>query len=129
MRSFFRGLRFFVKPGGTVKVASNMGAVGVRYSYIVHSAVENEFVHVETFPFMKWHLHRYGRSYGDRRDVYKRPGEGERYNAQRAEADMVYSFCYAPTSEALPPQTIRNPPTFKTIMGCSDGPFKSMIGK
>merc|ERR1712100_635596 len=65
MRLFFRALRSFVKPGGSVKVASNIGAVGVRYSYIVHSALENEFIHDQTMPFMEWHLHRYGRSYGD----------------------------------------------------------------
>merc|ERR1719235_630757 len=82
MRLFFRALRSFVKPGGSVKVASNMGAVGVRYSYIVDSAVQNEFLHVETVPFLEWHLHRYGRSYGDKRDANKRPGEGENYNAQ-----------------------------------------------
>merc|ERR1712190_580920 len=35
MRLFFRALRSFVKPGGVVKVASNMRAIGVRYSYIV----------------------------------------------------------------------------------------------
>merc|ERR1719345_646989 len=33
MRLFFRALRCVVKPGGWVKVASNAGAVGVRYSY------------------------------------------------------------------------------------------------
>merc|ERR1719293_630219 len=43
MRLFFRALRSFVKPGGVVKVSSNMGAVGVRYSYIVGSALQNEF--------------------------------------------------------------------------------------
>merc|ERR1719498_526040 len=30
MRLFFRNLRYFVKPGGFVKVSSNAGAVGVR---------------------------------------------------------------------------------------------------
>merc|ERR1712217_867082 len=73
MRLFFRALRSFMKPGGIVKVASNMGAVGVRYSYIVGSAIENEFIHSETMMFLEWALHRYGRSYGDKRDVYKRP--------------------------------------------------------
>lgn len=43
---------------------------------------------------MEWHLHRYGRSYGDKRDVHRRPGEGENYNVQRKEADMVYTFKY-----------------------------------
>ena len=71
------------------QVASNQGAVGVRYSYIICSAAENEFRHVETIPFLQWSLHRYGRSYGDRRDTYRRPDEGEGYNVQRAEKDMV----------------------------------------
>merc|ERR1719203_2287647 len=89
MRLFFRALRFFVKPGGTVKVSSNSNATGVRYSYIVGGAIENEFAHVETMPFLEWHLHRYGRSYGDKRDVYKRPDakKDESYNAQRANQD------------------------------------------
>ena len=89
MRLFFRALRAYVKPGGIVKVASNQGAVGVRYSYIVCSAAENEFRHAETVPFHQWSLHRYGRAYGDRRDTYRRPDEGEGYNVQRAEKDMV----------------------------------------
>lgn len=128
MRLFFRGLRFFVKPGGIVKVSSNMGAVGVRYSYIVGSAIENEFAHVETVPFLEWHLHRYGRAYGDRRDAYKRPGEGQGYNVQRAEADMVYTFTYEPSGQVLPKQAIRLPPTFKTIQACPDGPFTNLQG-
>jgi hypothetical protein len=131
MRLFFRALRTFVKPGGSVKVASNMGAVGVRFSYIVNSAVANEFIHVETIPFLEWHLHRYGRSYGDRRDAYKRPDaeNNQSYNAQNAERDMVYSFCYAPSGEPLPEQKIIvKPPTMKTLLGCTDGPFKSLTG-
>lgn len=128
MRLFFRALRSFVKPGGVVKVASNMGAVGVRYSYIVSSAVENEFVHSETIPFLEWHLHRYGRSYGDKRDVYKRPdaSNNQSYNAQRAEADMVYCFTYKPSGEKLPKQAIRMPPSLKTLQACDDGPFKHL---
>merc|ERR1712241_960504 len=128
MRLFFRALRSFVKPGGSVKVASNMSAVGVRYSYIVASAIENEFVHVETMPFLEWHLHRYGRSYGDRRDAYKRPDaqNNQSYNAQRAEADMVYCFVYAPSGEKLKPQRVRAPPTLRTIGNCTDGPFKNL---
>jgi len=128
MRLFFRALRSFVKPGGVVKVSSNSGAVGVRYSYIVGSAIENEFLHVETMPFMEWHLHRYGRSYGDRRDVYKRPDakNNQSYNAQNANADMVYCFGYAPTGNVLPKQQIRLPPTLKTLTACRDGPFKNM---
>ena len=94
MRLFFRALRTFVKPGGIVKVASNMGAVGVRFSYITGGADENEFRHTETVPFLQWNLHRYGRAYGDRRDSYRRPTDGEGYNVQRAERDMVYTFRY-----------------------------------
>merc|ERR1712151_430081 len=118
MRLFFRALRFFVKPGGSVKVSSNNGAVGVRFSYIIGSAAENEFVHTETMPSLQWHLHRYGRSYGDRRDVYKRPGENQQYDSQRADSDMVYCFAYKPSGKTLPKQKIRLPPTFKTMMGC-----------
>merc|ERR1719272_2321203 len=132
MRLFFRALRTFVKPGGSVKVASNMGAVGVRYSYIVNSAVSNEFIHVETVPFEEWHLHRYGRSYGDRRDTYKRPDatNNQSYNAQKAASDMVYCFCYAPSGEPPPSnqKIIVTPPSLKTLMACTDGPFKSLVG-
>jgi len=129
MRNFFRALRSFVKPQGWVKVSSNMGAVGVRYSYIVGSAIENEFIHVETVPFLEWHLQRYGRSYGDRRDSYKRPGQAEGYNAQRAEADMVYTFQYAPSGNPIGKQTIRMPPKFATLMACTDGPFLALQGE
>lgn len=130
MRLFFRALRSFVKPGGLVKVSSNSGAVGVRYSYIVSSALENEFLHVETMPFLEWHLHRYGRSYGDRRDVYKRPDavKNQSYSSQNAQADMVYCFCYAPTGNVLPKQQIRLPPTHKTLAECRDGPFCHLQG-
>jgi hypothetical protein len=130
MRLFFRALRSFVKPGGVVKVASNMGAVGVRYSYIVGGALENEFKHVETMPFLEWHLHRYGRSYGDKRDVYKRPDakNNQSYNAQRAEADMVYCFEYNPSGETIGKQQVRLPPTLKTLKACTDGPFRSLQG-
>jgi len=126
MRLFFRALRSFVKPDGLVKVSSNMGAVGVRYSYIVGGAAENEFHHVETVPFLEWHLHRYGRSYGDRRDIYKRPDEknNQSYNAQAADRDMVYCFRYVPSGNNLPPQKLRLPPTLKTLCECKDGPFK-----
>jgi len=128
MRLFFRGLRTYMKPGGFVKVASNMSAVGVRYSYIVGGALENEFLHVETVPFLEWHLHRYGRSYGDKRDVYKRPdaSNNQSYNAQRAEADMVYCFVFAPTGNEMPKQPVRLPPTLSTLKRCMDGPFKSI---
>merc|ERR1719364_193799 len=128
MRLFFRALRTFVKPGGSVKVASNMGAVGVRFSYIVNSAVTNEFIHVETMPFLEWHLHRYGRSYGDRRDSYKRPDaqNNQSYNAQNAERDMVYCFCYAPSGEDPGEPNIRIPPSLNTLMAANDGPFKNL---
>merc|ERR1719440_1935748 len=121
MRLFFRALRTFVKPGGCVKVASNAGAVGVRYSYIVGGAIENEFLHVETMPFQEWHLHRYGRSYGDKRDVYKRPDavNNQSYNAQRADSDMVYCFCFAPTGQEIGKQEVRLPPTLKTLKACT----------
>lgn len=130
MRLFFRGLRTFVKPGGAVKVASNANAVGVRYSYVVSSALENEFVHVETMPFLEWHLHRYGRSYGDRRDKYKRPDaeNNQSYNAQKGDSDMVYCFCYAPSGEPIGEPNVRLPPTLKALQASSDGPFKSLIG-
>jgi len=126
MRLFFRALRSFVKPGGVVKVASNSGAVGVRYSYIVGGAIENEFLHVETMPFLEWHLHRYGRSYGDRRDITKRPDakNNQSYNAQNANADMVYCFSYAPSGNTLPKQEVRLPPSQKILANCPDGPFK-----
>jgi len=129
MRLFFRALRSFVKPGGSVKVASNAGAVGVRFSYIVSSATQNEFEHVETMPFQQWQLHRYGRSYGDRRDTYKRPGEGEQYNAQRADSDMVYCFIYKPSGKTIPRQQIRLPPTYKTMLGCNDGALGERAGE
>merc|ERR1719203_1996948 len=124
MRLFFRALRSFVKPGGVVKVASNAGAVGVRYSYIVGAGLENEFIHTETVPFLEWHLHRYGRSYGDKRDVYKRPDaqNNQSYNAQRAEADMVYCFKYRPSGNAIGKQVVRLPPTLRTLTECNDGP-------
>lgn len=130
MRLFFRALRPFMKPGGCVKVASNMGAVGVRYSYIVGSAIENEFLHVETVPFVEWHLHRYGRSYGDKRDIYKRPDatNNQSYNAQAADRDMVYCFVFSPTGDSLPPQQVRLPPTLTTLEACVDGPFKHLQG-
>lgn len=130
MRLFFRALRSFVKPGGYVKVSSNMGAVGVRYSYIIDSALENEFLHIETVPFLEWHLHRYGRSYGDKRDVYKRPDatNNQSYNAQSAERDMVYCFCYAPTGNPMKPQIVRHPPRLEVLKNTSDGPFKNMAG-
>jgi hypothetical protein len=130
MRLFFRALRTFVKPDGIVKVASNQNAVGVRYSYIVTSAIENEFIHVETMPLLEWHLHRYGRSYGDRRDSYKRPDakNNQSYNAQNAHTDMVYCFKYAPSGEAPGKPNIRIPPSLRTLSAAWDGPFKHLTG-
>jgi len=130
MRLFFRALRSFVKPGGIVKVSSNAGAVGVRYSYIIGSAIENEFLHVETMPFLEWHLNRYGRSYGDKRDVYKRPDatKNQSYNAQNAHTDMVYCFAYAPSGEPIGKQQVRLPPTLNTLRNCVDGPFWGKVG-
>jgi len=126
MRLFFRALRSFMKVGGLVKVASNMGAVGVRFSYITSGAKENEFDHVETVPFLQWNLHRYSRSYGDRRDVNRRPDQAQNYNAQRAEKDMVYIFKYNPSGEPLGPQALRMPPSIATLLECQDGPFWSL---
>lgn len=130
MRLFFRNLRYYVKTGGVVKVSSNAGAVGVRYSYIVGGALENEFVHVETMPFLEWHLHRYGRSYGDKRDTYKRPDakNNQSYNAQNQNNDMVYCFAYAPTGKSIAKQFVRPPPSLQTLTECKDGPFRNLHG-
>merc|ERR1740123_2104703 len=95
MRLLFRALRSFVKPGGSVKVASNSSAVGVRYSYIIDGAAQNEFVHVETIPFLDWSLRRYMRSYGDRRDVYKRPEDGQVYNVPPAAREKLAGELFA----------------------------------
>jgi len=115
MQLFFRALRAFVKPGGSVKVSSNRNASGVRYSDIIGAATFNEFVHVETVPFLEWQLRRYHRSFGDRRDERKRP-EGDTYTSQRADQDMVYSFCYAPTGVQLSKAPIKQPPACKDLM-------------
>merc|ERR1712194_412608 len=51
------------------------------------------------------------------------------YNSQRAEADMVYCFCYSPSGAPLPDhKIIVTPPSLKTLMDCQDGPFKSLVG-
>jgi len=128
MHLFFRALTKFVKPGGSVKVASNMGAVGVRYSDIIGGAKNSEFRHIETVPFTEWILHRYGRSYGDRRDARKRPGSGENYNAQKAAADMVYSFMYCPTGEKLEPPHFTCPPSRLELQNSNEGPLKGLVG-
>merc|ERR1712228_814639 len=103
-------------PGGSVKVSSNSNAQGVRFSDIIGAAVANEFVHVETLPFIEWVLQGYRRSYGDRRDVTRRPEDGQVYNSQRANSDMVYCFCYAPSGEKLSKPRVRYPPTKHDLM-------------
>lgn len=128
MRLFFRALRYFVQPGGVVRVTSSAGALGVRFSFILDSARTNEFVHVETVPFLEWHLHRYGRSYGDKRDVYKRPDakNNQSYNSQLPVNDMVYCFVYKPSGAEIPKQRIRLPPSLATLRACTDGPFQNL---
>mmetsp|Transcript_37450 Transcript_37450/g.67707 ORF Transcript_37450/g.67707 Transcript_37450/m.67707 type:complete len:551 (+) Transcript_37450:43-1695(+) len=128
MHLFFRALRGFVKHGGIVKVSSNMGATGVRYSDIISAAHNSEFVHVETIPFMEWHLRSYNRSYGDRRDANRRPGQDEIYKNQRAHSDMVYAFRYEPTGEAPPKALIRRPPTKEDLLRSSEGKLRALSG-
>jgi len=128
MHLFFRALRGFVKEGGIVKVSSNMGATGVRYSDIVGGARNSEFVHIETVPFLEWHLRNYNRSYGDRRDANRRPGENEIYKNQRAHSDMVYVFRYEPTGETPPKALIRRPPTKEDILRSSEGKLRNLSG-
>lgn len=50
---FFRNLRYFVKPRGLVKIASNMGAVGVRFSYILGVPDVKVFTYQWTHPAYK----------------------------------------------------------------------------
>merc|ERR1712217_778289 len=116
MHLFFCALRAFVKPGGFVKVASNSKATGVRFSDIIGGAKNSEFVHNETFPFVDWRLSDYRRSYGDRRDETKRPDDGQNYNAQRQNNDMVYSFVYRPTGQAVSAPDVEYPPTKQEMM-------------
>jgi len=129
MHLFFRALTKYMKPGGVVKVASNMSAVGVRYSDIVTGAERSEFDHAETFPFTDWALHRYGRSYGDRRDAHKRPGEGENYNAQKQSMDMVYCFRYAPTGKKMQPPHFTCPPAKSVLASSTEGPLGNYHGE
>lgn len=124
MHLFFSALRVFVKPGGVVKVASNANATGVRFSDIMMAAEMNEFTHVETVPFLEWQLRGYLRSYGDRRDANRRPGDGENYRSQRAHSDMVYSFRFEPTERAPPKPRIRYPPAKHYLLESSEGTFK-----
>ncbi|CAJ1345580.1 unnamed protein product [Effrenium voratum] len=70
MRLFFRNLRYFVKPRGLVKIASNMGAVGVRFSYILGSAEQNEFQQLVSMRHRKCYLKRLWRLLGLLSDVY-----------------------------------------------------------
>lgn len=129
MHLFFRALRNFVKPGASVKVSSNRRAQGVRYSDIFGAAQLNEFVHVETVPFPEWTLRKYGRSYGDKRDVNKRLGDGEIYAAQQASFDMVYCFCYAPSGEPLAKPHVRCPPTKRDLMSANEGALRDLYGE
>mmetsp|Transcript_21926 Transcript_21926/g.58540 ORF Transcript_21926/g.58540 Transcript_21926/m.58540 type:complete len:701 (+) Transcript_21926:85-2187(+) len=121
MHLFFRALRTFVKPGGSVKVSSNSGATGVRYSDIIGGASASEFAHAETFPFLEWTLSRYSRSYGDRRDEQRRPEDGEVYRDQRARSDMVYCFTYTPTGTQLKAPNINYPPTKEELLASNEG--------
>lgn len=117
MQLFFRCLRQFVKPGGTVKVASNSGATGVRFSDIINAGTLNEFLHIETIPFKEWNLRRYHRSFGDRRDAKQRP-EMRGYRSQNADLDMVYTFKYAPDGAGIPEVTkiLRLPPSIQDLL-------------
>lgn len=113
---FFRNLRYFVKPRCLVKIASNMGAVGVRFSYILGAWLEPVALGPEVQrnrtsssmwrPCRSWnglctatvaHMATDGtrrsgqamdKAKGD--DVLRANLEG--YNAQKAESDMVYTF-------------------------------------
>lgn len=112
---FFRAIRYFVKPGAFVKVASNANAKGCRAVDIIIAAERSEFMHVGTFPFTEWILRRYHRSFGDKRDERSRP-DGDAYKAQQAAADMVYCFRYAPSGEELPNVPIKQPPLIEDFM-------------
>lgn len=129
MHLFFRALCGFVKPGGSVKVSSNAGAKGVRFSDILDAAASSELVHVETMPFMEWHLRHYQRSYGDRRDQHRRPDSGDVYQNQRAMSDMVYCFRYAPSGEPVPKPDVRLPPTKQQLLDSSEGVCVKSVGE
>jgi len=126
MSLFFRALRGFVKEGGLVKVSSNSNATGVRYGDIMQAASMSEFVHVETIPFLEWQLRGYRRSYGDRRDAERRPEDGENYKSQRAHADMVYCYRYAPSGGDPPKLRIRHPPTKTDLLLAEEGHIKTL---
>eukprot|EP00933_Yihiella_yeosuensis_P081105 TRINITY_DN94645_c0_g1_i1.p1 TRINITY_DN94645_c0_g1~~TRINITY_DN94645_c0_g1_i1.p1 ORF type:complete len:574 (+),score=152.71 TRINITY_DN94645_c0_g1_i1:65-1786(+) len=126
MHLFFRALRGFVKEGGIVKVASNSNATGVRFSDIITGAENSEFVHIETVPFLEWALRNYLRSYGDRRDTGRRPGDGEIYKNQRAHSDMVYVFRYEPSGDNPPKTMIRQPPSKDDLLKSSEGKLRTL---
>lgn len=128
MHLFFRALRGFVIPGGSVKVSSNQRAQGVRFSDIIGAASMNEFVHVETVPFPEWTLRNYNRSYGDKRDETRRLKDGEVYAAQKANTDMVYCFCYAPSDVPLAKPRLRYPPTREDMMQANEGALENLNG-
>jgi len=121
MHLFFCALRAFVKPGGFVRVASNSRATGVRFSDIIGGAKDSEFVHVATFPFYDWTLCRYRRSYGDKRDIAKRPEDGEVYNVQRGNMDMVYCFEYRPSGKPARAARVSYPPTKQELLNSKEG--------
>jgi len=119
MHFFFRALRAFTKPGGFVKVSSNSGATGVRYSDIISAAEINEFMHLETVPFQEWELRRYNRSFGDKRDQKKRLAGESSYTAQRADKDMVYAFSYTPSGVQPPRAPIKRPPACSDLLAAT----------
>jgi len=125
MHLFFRALRAFVKPGGFVKVASNASANGVRYSDILDGAKNSEFRHINTMPFTEWHLRRYNRSFGDKRDVKKRLKGETSYTSQQDYKNMVYCFRFFPTGNQPPRAFIRRPPPCSNLLmatcACSCG--------
>lgn len=129
MHLFFRALRGFMKPLGSVKVSSNSNARGVRYSDIMAAAQLSEFVHVETLPFLEWQLRDYRRSYGDRRDAERRPGDGEIYRAQRANNDMVYTFCYSPSGGQPRKARVRYPPPKEVLLTTNEGKLSQLRGE
>jgi len=115
--------------GGIVKVSSNSNATGVRYTDIICGAKASEFEHTETVPFMEWQLREYLRSYGDKRDVNRRPGDGEIYAQQKGPSDMVYIFKYAPSGAAPPKLTLRYPPAKNDLMvSQAEGNLKNLYG-
>merc|ERR1740121_1173928 len=88
----------------------------------------SEFKHVETFPFLEWQLRNYMRSYGDKRDVGRRPGDKEGYRSQRGNSDMVYTFKYAPSGETPPKPRIKYPPAKQDLLNSSECRLKEVYG-